>query len=154
MVKFLRGPIPLSEFVKGVERGTLDTENSQIRVSPGSTCFGRKFLTHQFTFLEPPILGHKNEFTNHQFETSVLDPPMFSDPQTLKPPNSGKPRDPRLKIYEGSITVSEFVKDSDRDKLDVESIRRGVNPGSTCLSVTKVPPNCDVHSCSVYVTCI
>ena len=70
---------------------------------------------------------------------------MFSDPQTLKPPNSGKPRDSRLKFYEGSITVSEFVKDSDRDKLDVESIRRGVSPGITCLSVTKVPPNCDVH---------
>jgi hypothetical protein len=49
----------------------------------------------------------KNEFTNHQFETSVLEPPMsfipLSNHQTVV-----NPRD-SLNFNEGTITVSKFV---------------------------------------------
>jgi hypothetical protein len=73
---------------------------------------------------EPPIqfsgatnfFGPKNEFTSHQFETSVLDPPMSFSPlsnhQTVV-----KPRASRLNFYEGPIPVSEFVNCAERGKL-------------------------------------
>jgi hypothetical protein len=48
-------------------------------------------------------------------------------------------------INEGPITASEFVKDAERGKLDVERNRSGANPGSTCLSVAKVPADCAAH---------
>ena len=98
-------------------------------------------------FSGPPIFfGPKNEFTRHQFETRVLDPPMSSDPlSTLEPPNSGKGTGLWLNFYEGHITVSEFVKDVERGKFDVENDRRGSSPGSTCSSVVTVPPDCTEH---------
>jgi hypothetical protein len=40
---------------------------------------------------------------------------------------------------------SEFVKDVETGNLDVKSSRSSVSPGSTCLSVTKVPPDCTAH---------
>jgi hypothetical protein len=47
------------------------------------------------------FFGPKNEFTSHQFETSVLEPPMSFSPlsnhQTVV-----KPRASRLNFYEGA----------------------------------------------------
>ncbi len=40
---------------------------------------------------------------------------------------------------------SEFVKDVERGKLDVESSRSSTSTGSTCFSVAKVPPDCAAH---------
>jgi hypothetical protein len=101
---------------------------------------------------EPPIqfsgatnfLGPKNEFTSHQFETSVLEPPMSFSPlsnhQTVV-----KPRDSRLNFYEGPIPVSEFVNCAERGKLGVESSQSRASAGSTCLSVANVPPDYAAH---------
>jgi hypothetical protein len=101
---------------------------------------------------DPPIhfsgptnfFGAQIDFTNHQFETSVLDPPMSSDPlsnhQTVV-----KRRDRVQKNCEGSSQFSEFVKDAERGNLDVEIIRSSASPGSTCLSVAKVPPDNAAH---------
>jgi hypothetical protein len=97
---------------------------------------------------KPPIhfsgatnfFGPKNEFTSHQFETSVLEPPMSFSPlsnhQTVV-----KPRASRLNFYEGPIPVSEFVNCAERGRLGVESSQSRVSAGSTCLSVAKVPPD-------------
>ena len=101
---------------------------------------------------DPPIhfsgptnfFGPKIDFTNHQFETSVLDPPMSSGPlsnhQTVV-----KRRSSRLNFAKGPSQFSEFVKDAERGNLDVESSRSSASPGSTCLSVAKVPPDCAAH---------
>jgi hypothetical protein len=50
-----------------------------------------------------------------------------------------------VKFCEGTITVFEFVKDAENGNLDVESSRSSASPGSTCLSVVKVPPDCAEH---------
>jgi hypothetical protein len=101
---------------------------------------------------EPPIhfsgatnfFGPKNEFTSHQFETSVLEPPMSFSPlsnhQTVV-----KPRASRLNFYEGPILVSEFENCAERGKLGVESSQSRASAGSTCLSVAKVPPDYAAH---------
>jgi hypothetical protein len=90
-------------------------------------------------FFDPKI-----DFTNHQFETSVLDLPMSSGPlsnhQTVV-----KPRASWLNFHEGSIPVSEFVNCAERGKFAVENSRRSASPGSTCLWVVKVPPDCAAH---------
>jgi hypothetical protein len=101
---------------------------------------------------EPPIhfsgsinfFGPKNELTSHQFETSVLETPMsfgpLSNHQTVV-----KSQDSRLNFYEGSIPVSESVNCVERGKFGVESSQSRVSAGSTCLSVTKVPPDYAAH---------
>ena len=113
---------------------------------------------------DPPIhfsgvtnfFGPKNEFTIHQFETSVLESPMsfcpLSNHQTVV-----KPRDSRLNFYEGTIPVSEFVNCVERGKLGVESRQSRASAGSTCLSVAKVPPDYGVlglpRCCTLQDTC-
>jgi hypothetical protein len=105
---------------------------------------------------DPPIhfsgatnfFGPKNEFTSHQFETSVLEPPMSFSPlsnhQTVV-----QARASRLNFYEGSIPglapVSEFVNCAERGKVGVESNQSRASVGSTCLSVAKVPPDYAVY---------
>ena len=107
---------------------------------------------HRTKIPEPPIqfsgatnfFGPKNEFTSHQFETSVLEPPMSFSPlsnhQTVV-----KPRASRLNFYEGPIPVSEFVNCAETGKLGVESSQSRASAGSTCLSVAKVPPDYAAH---------
>ena len=127
----------------------VDCHPSDMRVPP--TFFIRGFSLWT-KIPDPPIhfsgptnfFGPKIDFTNHQFETSVLDPPMSSGPlsnhQTVV-----KPRSSRLNFAKGPSQFSEFVKDAERGNLDVESSRSSASPGSTCLSVAKVPPDCAAH---------
>jgi len=78
-----------------------------------------------------PTTSLKPVFLN----TNVFGP--LSNHQTMV-----KPRDSRLNFYEGPITVSKFVKGTERGKLDVENRQNRDSPGSTCLSVAKVQPDC------------
>jgi hypothetical protein len=50
-----------------------------------------------------------------------------------------------LNFHEGPIPVSEFVNCTERGKLGAESDQSRVIVGSTCLSVTKVPPDYAAH---------
>jgi hypothetical protein len=75
------------------------------------------------------FFGPKNEFTSHQFETSVLDPPMSSRPlsnhQTVV-----KPRASRLNFYEGTIPVSEFVNCEERGNSTWRAARTAPVPAA------------------------
>jgi hypothetical protein len=122
---------------------------------------GQKFMTHQFTFLDPPFFldlklispttSLKPAFLTHQClptlsrTTNVfrpsLDPRMSSDPLS----NHQPPRSSRLNFAKGPSQFSEFVKDAETGNLDRERTRSSDSPGSTCLSVTKVPPDCAAH---------
>jgi hypothetical protein len=64
---------------------------------------------------------------------------------SLQPPNRGKATTLAVKIYAGNLTVSDFVKDAERGKLDVESSQLRVRTRSTCLSVARVSPDCAEH---------
>jgi hypothetical protein len=75
-----------------------------------------------------------------RFETNVLEPPM-----SFGPLSNHQTHGPRLNCYEGPITVSESVKGVERRKMDVEIIQIRNSVGNTCLSMSKLLPDCDVH---------
>ncbi len=90
------------------------------------------------------FFGHKNEFTNHQFETGVLESPSMSFIPLSNHQSVVKPRSSWLNFYEGSdgtIPVSEFVNFAERGKLSVESRESRDSAGNTCLSVVHRPTN-------------
>ncbi len=86
------------------------------------------------------FFGPKNEFTSHQFETGVLESPMSF--YSLEPPNRGFTTVKFLRRVHPCFRICELAE---RGTLGVESSQSRVSVGSTCLSVTKVPPDYVEH---------
>ncbi len=106
---------------------------------------GRKFLSHQFTFLESPIfldLKMNLPITSLKpvsWSTNVFQP-------SLEPPNRGKTTSLAVKFLRRAHPCFRICKLwGERESRVGESSQNRVRTGSTCLSVAKVPPDYVVY---------